>query len=58
MKECDNIRYANNSIRKDAIYANKEYRTLSWTYTFAHDHDSVYFAYSVPYTFSDLRNHL
>ena len=58
VKECDNIRYSNNSIRKDEIFVNKQYRTLTWTYTFMHDKDSVYFAYSVPYTYSDLRNNL
>lgn len=58
VKECDNIRYFNNNIKKNAIYSGQQYRTLTWTYTFEHDKDTVYFAYSVPYTYSDLRNYL
>ena len=34
------------------------YYTLTFTHTFEHDDDSVFFSYSVPYTLSDLRNDL
>ena len=34
------------------------YYTFTFTYTFLHDFDTVYFAYSVPYTYSDLTEEL
>ena len=37
-------------------YYSKSFYTATWTYTFEYDDDLVYFAYSVPYTYSDLRN--
>lgn len=57
-KDGEDIRYFANNIRKDVTYYSKGYYTLTFSYTFEHDHDTVYFAYSVPYTFSDLRNDL
>lgn len=30
------------------------YFTLSFTYTFPHDDDVVYFSHSLPYTYTDL----
>jgi len=30
--------------------------TLTFTHTFEHDDDTVFFSYSYPYTLSDLRN--
>lgn len=36
-------------------FYSKCYYTLSFTYQFEYDSDAVFFAYSVPYTFSDLR---
>lgn len=39
-------------------YYSKQYYSLTFTYTFQHDADSVCFAYSVPYSYSDLRNDL
>ena len=32
------------------------YFQLGWEYTFEYDNDSVYFAYSLPYTFSMVTN--
>jgi cytosolic carboxypeptidase protein 2/3 len=32
----------------------KTYYTLTFTYDFDYDNDSVFFAYSVPYTYTDL----
>ena len=34
------------------------YYTLSFTYKFIHDQDTVYFAQCYPYTYSDLNNYL
>jgi hypothetical protein len=34
----------------------KPFYTLSWDYTFLYHSDEVYFAYSYPYTFSNLEN--
>lgn len=36
----------------------KNYYTLSFEYTFHYDDDEVYFAYSIPYTYSQLLNFL
>ncbi len=53
----NNIQYKRNSIRRDMSFHNYFY-TLSWTYTFANDNDTVYFAYSDPYTYTDLKRDL
>ncbi len=34
------------------------YYTLSFSYTFEHEDDTVFFAYSYPYTYSDLNEYL
>jgi hypothetical protein len=34
------------------------YYTLSFSVTFENSHDTVYFAHSYPYTFSDLQRYL
>lgn len=34
------------------------YYTLTFTYKFEHNYDSVLFAYSLPYTYSDLNDDL
>lgn len=49
------ITYYQNTVRKDLTFMNYFY-TLSWTYTFDHDQDVVYFSYCIPYTYSDLKN--
>lgn len=33
---------------------NRTYYTLTFTYDFDYSDDTVYFAYSIPYTYSDL----
>lgn len=38
--------------------AGRKSYTLSFSYTFQHTHDTVYFAHSVPYTFTDLCKYL
>lgn len=55
-KDGTDISYFMNGIRKDVNYYSKCYYTLTFTYTFEHDLDVVFFSYSTPYTFSDLRN--
>lgn len=54
----EDISYYKNGINKTNIPWGDQYYTLSFTYTFKHDKDTVFFAYSVPYSFSDLRNDL
>ena len=58
-KAGENIRYFENTIKKDREnpFSNCYY-SLTFTYTFTHDMDSVFFAYSVPYSYSDLRRDL
>ena len=57
-KDCEDIRYFQNGIKKDVTYYSKSYYTATFTYTFEYSEDLVYFAYSIPYTYSDLRNDL
>lgn len=57
-KDGEDIRYFQNGIRKDVTYYSKSYYTATFTYTFQYNEDIVYFAYSTPYTYSDLRNDL
>lgn len=51
---CTNITYFANNIRKEPLYLNRTYYTLTFTYDFDYSDDTVYFAYSIPYTYSDL----
>ena len=55
-KDGSDISYFMNGIRKDVNYCSKFYYTLTFTYTFEHDLDVVFFSYSTPYSYSDLRN--
>ena len=58
-KAGENIRYSENTIKKDREDPfSKRYFTLTFTYTFPYDKDCVLFAYSVPYSYSDLRKDL
>jgi len=50
----EHISYYLNGIRKDNNYMSKGFYTLSFSYKFLHDEDTVFFAYSYPYTYSDL----
>jgi hypothetical protein len=47
----DRISYFANGIKKDIYYYSKGYYTLSFNYKFSHDDDTVYFAYSFPFTY-------
>lgn len=51
---CTNISYFANNIRKEPLYMNKTYYTLTFTYDFEYDGDTLFFAYSIPYTYTDL----
>lgn len=44
-------------MRKDYSFTNYFY-SLSWDYEFEFDGDAVYFSYSLPYTYSDLKRDL
>lgn len=46
--------YSNNYRREQMTNYQRCYYTLSFTYKFEHDYDTIYFAYSQPYTYSDL----
>jgi hypothetical protein len=34
------------------------FSTLTFTYTYKYDNDTVYFAHSIPYTYSSLNNYI
>ena len=53
----ERISYFENTVKRDTC-AEKSFYTLTFTYVFEHADDTVYFAYSVPYTYSDLRKDL
>ena len=52
----EDISYFPNGIKKNK--KGKCYYTLSYSYTFLQNDDTVYFAYSCPYTFSDIIHYL
>jgi Zinc carboxypeptidase/Cytosolic carboxypeptidase N-terminal domain len=49
-RDCVSISYKNNT--------SNYYYTLSFTYNFKYESDLVYFAYAVPYTYTDLSDYL
>lgn len=46
------ISYYENNFWKPGVF--KFFYTFTFTYEFTHDNDQVYFAYSMPYTYTDL----
>lgn len=50
---CTNLSYFPNGIKKDFISV-KTYYTLTFSYEFEYDNDTVFFSYCFPYTYSDL----
>ena len=52
----NNIQYSQNNIRRPCC--SKCFYSLSFSYKFEYDQDTVYFAYCFPYTFSDLMQDL
>jgi hypothetical protein len=51
-----NVAYFKNNVRRHVV--TKSYYTLTFTFTFDHSEDSVYFAYCFPYAYSDLQDYL
>lgn len=51
----ENIQYYENGYSRSSTEY-RPYFTLTWEYVFPHSDDEVYFAYSYPYTFSNLEN--
>ena len=54
-RDCSNVCYYENLNNKSSLH--KSY-TLSFTYNFKYEQDIVYFAYAVPYTYSDLQDYI
>lgn len=56
----DQIAYSSNSYRREHLNGmyNRYYSTFTFTYQFKEDEDNVFFAYSLPYTYSDLTSDL
>ena len=48
----EKIEYFENPIKKEHVWCH--FYTLTFSYKFNYDNDTVYFAYSYPYTYSDL----
>jgi len=51
---CTKISYYQNGIRKDNGKRYKSYYSLTFSYEFQYNDDTVYFAYCYPYTYTDL----
>jgi hypothetical protein len=49
---CENVTYTRNNIPRNSTSKLSYYYTLSFTYSFEYDQDTVFFAYSEPYTYS------
>ena len=54
-RDCSNISYTENISNR--VSSHKSF-TLSFTYNFKYENDEVYFAYAVPYTYSDLQDYI
>jgi cytosolic carboxypeptidase protein 2/3 len=50
--------YQNNYRRESMTNYQRCYYTFTFSYKFEHDNDTVYFAYSQPYSYSDLMDDL
>jgi hypothetical protein len=51
-RDCTDIAYYANGLRREE--SSRSYFSLTFCYEFEHSEDTVYFAYSQPYTYSDL----
>lgn len=51
-RACTDVSYYKNQVRKDIWH--RYYYSLTFTYNFEHDNDTVFFAYCFPYTYTDL----
>ena len=54
----ERISYYANGIKKDITYTSKSYYTVSFSHKFTYDDDIVYFAFCVPYTYTDMMHDL
>lgn len=52
----ESLKYYSNGIIKDTSTSLKSYASLSFVYQFTYSDDKVFFAYSLPYTYSSLQN--
>lgn len=52
----EDIMYYPNGVKREGSKTGKCYYTLSFKYTFDRDNDTIYFAYSLPYTYSKLQS--
>ena len=52
-RACTDINYFKNNIRKGET--KRFYYTLTFTYDFEYDNDTVFFAYCFPYSYKDLK---
>ena len=48
------ISYSQNNFKKENLRFSRYYYTFTFSHTFEHDEDQVYFAHCFPYTYSDL----
>lgn len=54
-----NVKYGPSKVAKESTrYRTKKYYTLSFSYTFDYDDDKVWFAYTIPYTYSMLTQYI
>ncbi|KAL4483318.1 hypothetical protein ABPG72_007960 [Tetrahymena utriculariae] len=58
IREGFDIRYYKSNIYRDGFRMSKFYSCLTFSYTFQYNQDTVYFAHSYPYTYSDLQDDL
>ncbi|EAS07091.3 zinc carboxypeptidase family protein (macronuclear) [Tetrahymena thermophila SB210] len=58
VREGFDIRYYKSNIYRDGFRMSKFYSSLTFSYTFQYNQDTVYFAHSYPYTYSDLQDDL
>lgn len=54
-RDCSSVSYTENISNRASSH--KSF-TLSFTYNFKYENDKVYFAYAVPYTYSDLQDYI
>lgn len=60
MQQGDNIKYERKSSKSLSVIDSKcrQFYQLSFEYSTIYDNDTVHIAYSIPYTYMDLRNFL
>uniref|UniRef100_A0A0L8GH54 Peptidase M14 domain-containing protein n=2 Tax=Octopus bimaculoides TaxID=37653 RepID=A0A0L8GH54_OCTBM len=53
-----NIKYYKSNLNSEDTSQRKSSYSLTWTFKFPYSYDTVYFAHSYPYTYSDLQEYL